>query len=302
MQPRNGRIVPEVPPINTRMNLVIDSDVANEIDDLYVITLALAAPDRFDLKGISAAHFNNGAPGAGPGSVGQSVAVACELLDAAGMTGKCQILRGSEPMRYYGFPSESEGAAFIIDEAKKASPDNPLWAVILGAATTTASALLQEPAIAENIRCVFHARSEYSWPERSYQFNVKGDIHAARSLLAGNAPLIWLDTGTRLSFPYGLTKTRLAPSGGAGAYLHAYRDKNSGYAEDGKGFFDLADICYLMRPDLCREEVVPAPAMDEMMFFDHTKWNGWMRRVYDIDVPAARELFLGRIAAMHGGG
>jgi inosine-uridine nucleoside N-ribohydrolase len=300
MRPRNGRIVPEVPPPGGRIRLVIDTDVANEIDDLYAIALALASPERFDVAGISAAHFNNGAPGAGPDSIERSAGVARELLDAAGATGKIPVLRGSQPIRYYGYPSESEGASFIIAEANKASPENPLWVVILGAATTTASALLLEPSIFANIRCVFHARSEYSWPERSLQFNVKGDIHAARSLLACGAPLIWFDTGTHLSFPYETTKTRLAPAGVVGSYLHAYRDNNSWYAEDDKGFYDLADICYLLRPGLCRDEVIPAPAMDETMFFDHAKSAGHMRRVYDIDVPAARELFLERMIAAFG--
>jgi inosine-uridine nucleoside N-ribohydrolase len=295
---RIDRLLPEVPPANKQIKLVIDSDVGNEIDDFYAIALVLASPDRFDLKGICGANYNNSSPGAGPGSIDKSVELTHDLLKAAKMDGKYPVLPGSHPMQYYGYPSESEGARFIITEAKKASPEDPLWIVILGASSTTASALLMDPSITDNVRVVYHTRSEYTWPQRSVQFNVKGDIHAARSILAGRAPLIWFDTGTHITIPYILTKKYLAPISTLGKFLHDYRDHDSYFATNEKGFFDMGDIVFLIDPSTCKQEVTYVPRMDEYMFFDFSRSNGKMIRVFDIDNDRSWNILFERIRKM----
>jgi hypothetical protein len=56
MQPRR---VPTIPPPEKRLCIIIDTDAANEVDDQHAIALALCAPDRFDLRGLVAAHFGD---------------------------------------------------------------------------------------------------------------------------------------------------------------------------------------------------------------------------------------------------
>ena len=43
----NHRIVPKLPPREESSRIVIDSNAANELDDLYAIALAPCAPERF---------------------------------------------------------------------------------------------------------------------------------------------------------------------------------------------------------------------------------------------------------------
>ncbi|MDR3247713.1 MAG: nucleoside hydrolase [Treponema sp.] len=293
------RLVPEIPPVDKRIKLIIDTDVGNEIDDFYAIALVLASPDRFDLKGICGANYNNNRPGGGPDSIRTSVELTHDLLKAAGLDGKFPVLQGSHPLQYYGFPSESEGARFIVGEAKKASPDDPLWVVILGASSTAASALLMDPTIVDNIRYVYHTRSEYTWPQRSVQFNVKGDIHAARSILASRVPLVWFDTGTHLTIPYDLTKKYLAPINALGKFLHDFRDRDPYFSTDDKGFFDMGDFVFLIDPSTCKWEVTYAPRMDEYMFFDFSRANGKMLRVFDIDNDRSWNLLFQRLRKMY---
>jgi hypothetical protein len=66
------RIIPIVPSKGEQLRLIIDTDFANEIDDLYAVAFAMIYPKRFKLEGIVAANFNNNRPGAGPGSVDES--------------------------------------------------------------------------------------------------------------------------------------------------------------------------------------------------------------------------------------
>ena len=289
------RLVPEIPPAGKKLRLIIDSDVGNEIDDFYAIALALASPDRFDLRGICGAHYTNARKGAGPGSIEHSVKLTHDLLAAAGMTGKYPVLHGSPPFQYYGFPVESEGSKFIIDEAKKASPDDPLWIVILGACSTTSSAILSEPSIADNIRVVYHTRSDWTWPQRSVQFNVMGDIHAARGILESLAPLVWFDTGTQIKCTYEITKKYLAPISPLGKFLHDYRDNDIWFSSPLKGYYDIGDIALLINPGICQMEITKAPRMDQFMYFDMKQGVGKMLRVFDIENEAVWNMLFSRL-------
>ncbi len=295
-----GRVVPVLPPEHERLRLAIDSDVANEIDDLYAIALALASPHRFAIEGFVATHFA-AAVGAGRESIEASRQTLLELLDVAGAAGRFPVLCGGHPMQYMREPSPSEGASWLIERAMTGPATDPLWIMCLGAATNVASALLQAPEIAPRVRVVFHARSPRTWPERSEQFNVRGDVLAVSALLASDAPLVWFDAGCNLSAPMAMTAERLAPLGPLGAWLHAYRSRRDFFQDPEKGFFDIGDIAWMMRPALASSEVVPAPKMGHDMRFDHGRAHGRMLRVHDMARMPTWDLFFEQLADGDGG-
>lgn len=294
------RLVPVVPPKGKSLRLVLDTDFANEIDDIYALALAIAYPERIRLEGIVGAHYNNASPGAGPESIRHSCELILRFLKECGLEGKYPVMQGAHPMQYYGHPSESEGVDFIIERALAGTPDEPLWVVGLGACTDLASAILKCPEIKDRVRYVFHARSDRFWPERSKQFNVKGDIHAARTLLHEWVPLVWFDTGTHLMCPLDVSEKFLSKLGSIGKFLHEYRLTRPWFRELQKGFYDMGDIVYLIAPELCRQEIVKAPTMDEYMFFDHEYTNGPMVRVFDIDSNASWNLLFDGLKNMYG--
>lgn len=288
----NNRILPSLPPINQQLRIVIDSDAANEIDDLYAIALALRAPERFRIEGFVATHF---AQWAGRESIQESYDLLNQLLDVAGLAGAYTVAKGGDPMRYLGEPSDSDGARLIIERAHAGHADDPLWVLGLGAATNLASALLIDPSIVPKVRVIYHARSEWSWPQRSEQFNVGGDTQAVRSLLASGAPLVWFDTGQQLTCPMSVTAEQLLPLGGLPAYLHEFRLRKPYFQGEDKGFFDLGDIAWMMQPDVCRSEVVDVPSMDWKMMFHHEGNLGQMLRVSGISADPVWALFFERM-------
>lgn len=292
MAGNKNRIIPQVPENDKTLRILIDSDTANEIDDLYAIVLALVSPDRFKIEGFVATHFSSSG---GPDSTQRSYDLLIDLLKSAGAEGKYTVKKGSHPMQYCNTPIESEGVDFIIEKALEGDEHDPLWVVGLGAATNLASAILKAPEIIPKVRYVFHARSEYTWPERSVQFNVYGDIIAAKTLLESNVPLVWFDTGTHLYADYETTKKHVATAGNLGRFLHDYRDTNDIFKSDKKGFFDLGDIAFLLEPSLCKTEIVEAPTMTRYMYFDFSKTYGNMLRVYDIDVERTWDIFFNRL-------
>ncbi len=288
------RLVPSLPPPSQRLKVLFDTDFATEIDDLYAIALALCAADRFDILGFSAAHFAQ--KGGGRETIEQSRELLLEVLAMTPWKGRVPVARGSDPLRYACEPEPSEGADLLIDLARAATPQNPLWVVALGAFSTPASALMLAPDIVPNVRYVLHARSEQTWPTHNDQYNVWGDIRAARAILASPVPLVWFDTGGQLVCPMETTAERLAQSGELGNYLHRFRDRKPYYQNPGKGFFDVADVAWMIQPDLCTQDVVPAPTMDWAMRFDHGHPHGDMLHVTQVHAEATWDMFFERLA------
>lgn len=123
-----------------------------------------------------------------------------------------------------------------------------------------------------------------------------GDIQAARALLESDVPLVWFDTGTQLTCPMETTAAKLLPLGGLPAFLHEFRLRRPYFQHDDKGFFDLGDIAWMMRPDVCRDDVVNVPHMNWKLQFEHRGDLGKMRRVSEISAPPVWELFFARMA------
>ena len=276
--PRDRR-VPTIPPAGERIRLIIDSDAKNEIDDQWAIALAILSPERFEIEGCVGANFDNDR--GGPDGVQRSVAEIETVLEKAGMAGRWPVLPGSHPLRYQFEPSPSPGVDFIVERALAATPEDPLWVVGLGAATDMASALLLEPAICDRVIAFWHLRTR--WPERCYNFNVIGDVRAARLLFHTPVPFVLFDTGTYLRCPMAESEREVAPHGALGAYLHQYRHGNPWWSDPRKGFYDLGDVAALLDPDLACWDETSCPEVGWDLGYQFTGTKGSILRCYHVD-------------------
>ncbi len=282
------RKVPVIPSQGQQIRVLIDSDAKNEIDDLWAIALALLAPERFKIEGFVAANFDNSRPEGGLDSIEASRREIEILLEKAGLAGRYPVLRGSPPLRYQYEPSESEGVDFIIDKAMASTPEDPLWVVRLGASTDIASAYLKEPRIAERIVVFWHFRTR--WPEKCWNFNVIGDVRAARIVFHSDLSFVLFDTGTYLTCPMSESQ-QFASCGELGRYLHGYRYESSWYQDPKKGFYDLGDIATLVDPNLASWEIVKCPDVDWDLAYKFNGTKGSILRCRDIDRDRTFELF-----------
>jgi inosine-uridine nucleoside N-ribohydrolase len=289
-----SRKVPKIPPKGERIRVIFDTDTRNEIDDVWAIALAILSPERFDIEGFVAANFDNNRPEAGPDSVEASFNEIKTLLDKAGCAGKWPVLRGSAPMRYKYEPSESEGVDFIVKKAMESTSEDPLWIVGLGAATDIASAYLKEPRIADRIVVFWHFRTR--WPEKCWNFNVIGDVRAARIVFHSDLSFVLFDTGTHLYCPMDESEKFLS-YGKLGKYLHEYRYKSSYYQRPDKGFFDLGDIAALIEPSLASWQVTKCPEVDWDLAYKFNRTKGSILRCYDIDRDLTYQLFHKKLKA-----
>jgi purine nucleosidase len=286
------KVVPEIPPKGERMRAIIVSDATNEIDDIWAIALALLYPERFDIIGFVGSNYDHTYwSGTGPEGIEKSVNEIHTILEKAGMTGRFPVFYGAHPMQYEFTPQQSEGIDFIIEQALLSTPDDPVWVISLGTPTDAASAYLKEPAIADRIRMFWHARTENTFPYRAHNFNIKGDMHAARMMFHSPLPLVLFDTGTHLTAgPIEETEKFIKPYGELGEYLYNYRLKSSYFMQLDKGYFDLGDIAALIDPDIASWEEITCPTVTYYMDYNWYETNGMLLRCTYIDRDATFNL------------
>jgi inosine-uridine nucleoside N-ribohydrolase len=294
MRDPKTRAVPIIPPKGQKLRVLLDTDAKNEIDDQYAIALAILSPERFEIEGFVGANFDN--PGGGPDGIQKSVDEINLVLEKAGMSGNWPVLRGSDPMRYQFEPSESEGVDFIIDRAMASSPEDPLWVVGLGSSTDIASAYLKRPEIADRVVVFWHFRTR--WPEKCWNFNVYGDLRAARIIFHSPLSFVLFDTGTYLRISMEETERRARSCGALGQYLHEYRKTNPRWMTTEKGFFDLGDIAALLDPDLGCWEQTACPEVDWDLSYRFTGRLGEILRCYHIDCTGTFELLFDKLQTL----
>jgi inosine-uridine nucleoside N-ribohydrolase len=258
--------------------VIIDSDMANEVDDQYALALALGMPERFRIEAIVAAHFGDGG---GSDGIDKSITETERVLERAGMVGKIPIKRGIDPLQYVDRVPTSSGVDFIIERARASAAEDPLWLVLLGPATDAAAALLRAPDIRDRLVVFWHGRTQ--WPVRAWNFNAYNDTRAVRAIFRLPCRLVLFDTGTYLRIPAEETQRRFAPLGPLGAYLHEIRSRNKYYLSPAKGFFDLGDIVALADPGAVRFERVAAPAVDHDLRYDFSRTAGEIVRIYHVE-------------------
>jgi purine nucleosidase len=288
------REIPVIPPKDRKLRVLIDTDTGNEIDDIWAIALAMRCPERFQIEGFVAANYDNGNPGGGPQSIETSARLIEATLEKAGLQGKIPVKRGSQPMRYQFEPSESGGVDFIIKEAMASPPEDKLWIIGLGASTDIASAYLKEPRIAEHIVVFWHFRTE--WPKRCWNFNVIGDVRAARIVYHSDLSFVLFDTGTHLTCPMEQS-ARWVDYNPLGRFVHEYRLKNKAFQSPQKGFFDLGDIAALADPSLATWEVVDCPEVNWDLAYQFKGTKGKILRCGAIDRDKTFALFEERLGS-----
>ena len=173
-----------------KADVVLDTDAYNEIDDQFAISYALKAQDKLDVKALYAAPFFNERSSGPADGMERSYGEILKLLHLSGF--EKPVFRGSA--RY--LPDEttavqSDAAADLCRRAMGYTPEKPLYVVAIGAITNVASALLNEPWIADRIVVVWLGGNSLEW-HTNREFNCMQDIAAARVVFASGAPLVML--------------------------------------------------------------------------------------------------------------
>jgi purine nucleosidase len=287
-----------IPESSKRVRVILNTDAKNEADDQYAIVHTLLTP-LFELHGIIPAHFGDRR---GPGSLRESHEEVLKLLDLMDMKGRIQVYPGAaQRLPDEKTPVPSEGSALIIKEALKEDP-RPLHIAFLGPLTDMASALLEEPAIAEhNVRVIWIGGED--WPVGGWEFNLSNDVTAANLVFRSKLE-VWQITGTiykRMAVSYAELVEKVYDKGAIGKYLvEQLVEWNRLYHRHGpiehRSLGDSPAVGVMMYPECGWSEWRPAPEFNAEMNYMHTGRNRPIRVYERIDQRFILEDFFAKLA------
>jgi inosine-uridine nucleoside N-ribohydrolase len=221
-------------------------------------------------------------------SLGRSVGVVEDVIDALGVTEPPPVLAGEPAYLGAGPRSPSPAVADLIARAQDpASADQPLYLLALGALTNVARALRAAPGIRERLVLVWTAGypSHEPWP--NIAFNLNQDPLAVREVLASGVALVYLPgyhVGAQLRLSRLELDAHLADAGAIGRLLCQRWRANPlsawlGLGPDGAPswvLWDLINVAWLLDPEWVPTGLVPTPGLG-----DDLRWQA---------VPAARPM------------
>jgi purine nucleosidase len=261
---------PEDP--SNRIRVILNTDAKNEADDQFAIVHTILTP-VFDLHGIIPAHFGDRR---GPGSLQASHDEVLKLLELMELQGRVPIFPGAaKALPDEKTPVPSEGSALIVQESLKEDP-RPLHVAFLGPLTDMASALLEEPRIAErNVRVVWIGGQD--WPVGGWEFNLSNDVAAANVVFRSKVE-VWQLPSTvykRMAVSYTELVEKVYDKGPVGKYLvEQLVDWNNRYHRHGpiehRSLGDSPAVGVMMYEDCGWYEWLPAPEFNSEMNYVHT--------------------------------
>ena len=182
-----------------------DTDMGNEMDDIFALTRLLVEADKYDIVGVSSAHFNNADLlvfekwnqylTKGINTVNISQEENEKLLGAFKMMNIPHPIGADRQMgRAWGefTPRPSDMTKKLIEVVQSLPDGERLDVIFIGAATNIASAIAIEPNIAKKMR-LFCMGGKYNAKEKVWnkdEFNVRGDLNAINYLF-NNRDVEW---------------------------------------------------------------------------------------------------------------
>ena len=176
------------------VDVILDTDAYNETDDQYAIAYMLLSPERINVLGLCAAPFHNANSSSPEDGMVRSYDEILHLLDLMDRNELAtKVYRGARGyLPDENTPIETDASKFIVAEAKKHSPEHPLYVVAIGAITNVASAILMDrETMVNNTVIVWLGGHAKDYPH-TREFNMYQDIAAARIVFGCGVPFVQL--------------------------------------------------------------------------------------------------------------
>ena len=174
-----------------RIDVVLDSDMFNEVDDQFALAYLLQSEEKMRLRAVFAAPFYNHHSKDAKDGMEKSYEEIFRILKLLKRESYCDsVYKGSDSfLSDEKTPVESEAVDRLIEMAKDYSSQNPLYVIAIAACTNIASALIKCPELKEKLFVVWLGGMGFDWHDNR-SFNAGQDVAAARVLLGSGVPLV----------------------------------------------------------------------------------------------------------------
>jgi inosine-uridine nucleoside N-ribohydrolase len=274
-----------------RVDVLLDTDMFNEVDDQYALAYLLQSEDRINLKAICAAPFFNHhsqSPKDGMERSYEEVFKVLKLLKREEFGNV--VFKGSENfLQETKQPVSSDAVQEIIRLAENYTEENPLYIVAIAAATNIANALLLRPEIKDKVVIVWIGGLGFDWHDNK-SFNAGQDVEAARIVLGSGAPVVLIPGRGVLDH---LTTT--GPElqhwlGGKNAfcdYIIEKTEKESNICGGercwSRPISDVAAVAWLLDGNFMLDRLEHSPVMEYDHLYAEDKRRLFIRYVYSIN-------------------
>lgn len=167
-----------------RLNIILDSDVSNEADDLFAIIYLLKS-NIFNVKAITIAPFKHSKwNGTVAESVDASYKEACKLYDYLGIYDYSNILKGSRDYFKNGYIEETDAIKKMYEIIKEC---DKTYILAIGCLTNVAVLLNNHPEVINKIEVIWLG-SNFLFGDNQ-DFNFKQDVDAVRYVFSSKIKL-----------------------------------------------------------------------------------------------------------------
>lgn len=169
-----------------KLNVILDTDAANQIDDQFAIAYLLKSKENFNIEAITTAPFykSDKCKDLADGQQ-KSYKEVINIINLIDCENKNIVYMGAT--KYYKEQSEQENDAVnkIIEVAHK---NDKTYIIAVGAITNVALAIEKDPAIVDKIEVVWLASNSLLYNNNN-DFNFKQDIKANQKVFESNVKL-----------------------------------------------------------------------------------------------------------------
>ncbi len=258
-------------PLPPRRRVVLDTDTYNEVDDQFALAHLLLSGECISFEAVYAAPFFNERSASPGDGMEKSYEEIQRVLELVGKKPGPKVFRGSRTFLGDSRTPVASDAAHDLVERAMATRDGRLYVACIAAITNVASALLIEPRIAEKIVVVWLGGHAAYWPHTN-EFNLHGDVHAARVILESEVPFVHIPcwpVASHLITTVPELEEQLAPFSRLGAYLtkivRDFEDNSPGWS---KVIWDISASAWLVNPDWLPADEEPCPFLKDNLTWD----------------------------------
>ena len=279
--------------IMKKINVILDTDIANGVDDQFALCYLVKSLDNIDLQAITIAPFA-GREYCQVKSLAESIDIslktAKKVLDMVnGENFKDKIYKGANEY-FYKNKESNPAVAKIIELANKNSHTTILS---IGAITNVALAIYHAPEIINKIDVVWLGGNSLLI-NRNDDFNFRQDVDAVKMVFNSKVPLTVIPcknvASNLLTTIYEL-EHYLKGKGQIGRYLcgifkdcvRAYRKKTSDIIGESKTLWDLSAIAYVINKNWFRTQEISCPSIEDDGSYKLTNGEHKITFVNDLD-------------------
>lgn len=287
-----------------KIDVVLDSDMYNEVDDQFALAYLLQSEEKMNLKAIFAAPFYNHHSSDPKDGMEKSYEEIFRVLKMLKRESYCDsVYRGAECfLPSENEPVESEAVRKLIGMAQAYSAEKPLYVIAIAACTNIASALLLCPELKDKIFVVWLGGMGFDWHDNK-SFNAGQDVAAARVLLGSGVPLVLLP-GRGVMDRFSTTGPELNYwLKGKNAFCDYIVDKTAreagicnGYKCWSRPISDVAAVAWLQDEKFMLDRLEHSPVMEYDHLYASDQRRIFIRYVYSVDRDKLMEDLFTRIS------